>query len=83
MSLSELLSFDDDIECTQRYSYEAIVQNFVAADGDDGGKNDGKGENCRNVGTLEEHLRVIAHLKWITVARDVDNDSFIHTLRGH
>lgn len=44
ISVSELLSFNDETECTQRYSDQEMVQNILAANGDYCGKYNGEEE---------------------------------------
>lgn len=80
--MSELLIHDDELECTQRYSDEDIVQNIVAADGDERTKDEGQEEDCRKLGMFEEQLRVIAWLNWISVIYGVDDEALMHALWG-
>lgn len=80
--VSELLWFDDRIECTEKYSNKDIVQIIVVADGNNRSKDDGEAEDSRNLDTLGEQLRVIVRLKPTFVAHGMVDESFLRTLRG-
>lgn len=51
ISVSELHSRENEIECTLWHSDDDIVQNIVAADGNKRSENGDKEKDCRNVGT--------------------------------
>lgn len=79
----EILSWENEMECTQVFSEEDIVSNIVLV-GDivaDDEEQEDENDGTRNIGTIGEQLSYVAHVKRICTSLGVENDALLSGLR--